>query len=204
MIPIVGYPAPCEMTEGGFPYRTDSLFPSPSTCRSFLLSTISFQRYFSIPPLLVLAILYVSSTTSPNETQLTAACLTMDQYQQDLITSQLLDIGFMPHQLDDLSYQLQDSSLLLSPPVKGEAFESGYVDLLAEHQQPLDSRSYSYSSAGSQSLSPRIHNQHHDLSHLQLNNLSFGHAPDSISPTTIDTSRKETDEEGQRAEVSST
>ena len=129
----------------------------------------------------------------------------MDQYQQEMMAGQLLDLGFLAQHmpLDGIEYHLQDGTLLASQHIKREPYEIEYVGSFGNPQQQPDSRSYSCSSATSQSLSPILHDPHPELYALQMNNLPFTGRTEQLSPTTTDHSRKESDDESQRTEVRS-
>jgi hypothetical protein len=128
----------------------------------------------------------------------------MDQYQHEIMTGHITDVSFLPQSmpLDSLSYQLHDNNIMLPSSIKDEPFESGYVGSFEDAGLPDESRSYSCSSITSQSMSPPLNNPHPDLFALQLSNSSMN-GLDQVSPTTTDFSRRESEDEGQRAEVSS-
>ena len=128
----------------------------------------------------------------------------MDQYQQNLMAEELLDLGFVPHQIPvgGMSYELQDGSLMLSQSIKDESFESGYVGSFERMQHQIDSRSSSCTSTTSQSLSHPLQHPRQDLYALNVNNLPSSTRYEQISPSTTDLSKKESDDECLRTEAS--
>jgi hypothetical protein len=128
----------------------------------------------------------------------------MDQYQHDIMTGHINDISLLPQSMpiDSLNYQLHENNMLIPSSIKDEPFESGYVGSFEDVGLPEESRSYSCSSVTSLSMSPPLNNHHPELFAPQLNNLSLN-GLDQVSPTTTDFSRRESEDESQRAEASS-
>lgn len=131
----------------------------------------------------------------------------MDHFQTDPLSQQILDMGFMPQQLslDEMAYQLQDSDMLPGSPTKIEDFGTGMLHYGDESDLNAP-RSFSCSSASTQSMSPLSHQQQPlpALTTFQSRNSLYDSTPDRISPKTATSSRKESDDESHRAEVSLT
>lgn len=126
----------------------------------------------------------------------------MDQYQHNVMTGQIPDVGFLPYSmpLDDLNYQVLAPSVLIPSSIKDEASDPSYVGALEDSGIPGDSQFYSRRSVASQSTSPPMSNSRSDLYNLQINNLPIN-SFDQVSPTATDQSRRESEDESQRAEV---
>ncbi len=115
----------------------------------------------------------------------------------------MLDVDFLdqPLSVDEMPYQFHEGSVLVSRPDSIDPHKRGFVGSFEHCPQLSEYRSYSSSTLSSQSMSPQT-NIIADTSIIRLSPVAFGDCQDQLSPPYTGVSRKESDDESQRAEVS--
>ncbi len=129
----------------------------------------------------------------------------MDNFQDSKMHSELGDVGYLaPHMSLDGMTMMQDSNFMAATSGRHESIDTSMMTAFDESDALNVRRSISYGSSSTQSQSPPLHSQFPGLDIAQLQKFTnpFTNSLEQISPVTASSSsRRDSDDESQRAEV---